>query len=175
MITSRPIMLSVTLLPLAAYGLGIWSEVARNTVGLGFNERFGVGRLADGFGKVTWQELGKFRFESWEYLMVVGMVALLVAAVMGMKRIYRWIPAAYLAMLLGLGGGVGLVMVIYFPILMYNLVSEPLPMDGELFADQLARYMMAGIWLVLLLVWSLMACITWRPAWMTESGNHTHV
>ncbi|RYD68714.1 MAG: hypothetical protein EOP84_29800, partial [Verrucomicrobiaceae bacterium] len=79
MMPFRPIILSVALLSLAAYGLGIWSEAAKNAEDLGFNERFGVARLVEGFGKVTWQELGKLRFESWEYLMVGGIAALLVA------------------------------------------------------------------------------------------------
>lgn len=138
-------------------------------------ERFGVSRLVDGFGKVTWLDLGKLRFEGWEYLMVVGMVALVVAVNVGVRRLSRWIPASYLALLLGLGGWVGLVMVIYLPILLFNMVSEPLPMDGEFFADQLARYMMAGIWLVFLLVWSLLPCITGRPAWTSEPGSRKHV
>lgn len=175
MTPARPITLSATLLSLAAYVLGLWSEAARSAADLGFNERFGVGRLADGYGKVTWQALGKLRFENWEYLMVAGILALLVAASAGVKRIPRWIPAAYLAVLLSLGGWVGLVMAIYLPVFLFNLASEPLPMDGEFFADQIARYMMAGIWILFLLGWSLSAFIRLRPTWMPEPKNRKHV
>lgn len=59
MIPYRLLTLSGSILSLVAYGLGLWSEAARNAAGLGFNERFGVGRLAEGFGKVTWHEFAK--------------------------------------------------------------------------------------------------------------------
>ncbi|RYD37135.1 MAG: hypothetical protein EOP87_04125 [Verrucomicrobiaceae bacterium] len=77
--------------------------------------------------------------------------------------------------MVGLGGWAGLLMVIYLPVFLFNLVCEPLPMDGEFFDDQLARYMMAGIWLMFLLIWSLSAFITWRPARTPESRNRKHV
>ncbi len=175
MTPSRSILLSCTLLSLVAYGLGVWGEAARDAAGLGFNERFGVGRLAEGFGKVTWQGIMGLRFESWDYLMVVGMIALLVAALAGVRRISRWVPAMYLAALLSLGGWPGLVVVVYLPLFLFCLASDPLPMDGEFFADQMARFMMAGIWMLFILVWTLAAFIRWRPAWMSEPRRGRHV
>ncbi|RYD68713.1 MAG: hypothetical protein EOP84_29795 [Verrucomicrobiaceae bacterium] len=164
---SRPLLLvSGTLLSLAVYGLAVWGETARNAEGLGFNERFGIDRLVDGSGKVGVRQFKDLRFEVWEYLSLGGMLVLLIATLAGAGRVSKWIPAAYLGILTVLGGWKGLLMVIFLPLFLFNLVSDPLPMDGEFFADSVARHMGAGVWLLLLLVWSLSGFIRWRPRWM---------
>jgi hypothetical protein len=65
-----------------------------------------------------------------------------------------------------LGGWKGLLMVIFIPAFVFKLIFTPLPMDGEFFADSVARFMGAGVWLLLLLVWSLSGFIRWRPKWL---------
>ncbi len=164
---SRPLLLaSGTLLSLIAYGLAIWGEAASNAAGLGFSERFGIVRLVEGSGKVTFRQLRDLQFEIWEYLSVGGMIVVLAAAFAGMERASKWLPVAYLAILTVLGGWKGLLMVIFLPLFLFNLAFKPLPMDGEFFADSGARHMGAGVWLLLLLVWSLSGFIKWRPRWM---------
>jgi len=164
---SRPLLLvSGTLLSLVVYGLAVWAEAARTAAGLGFSERFGVSRLLGGFGKVTTRQIRDMQFEIWEYLSVLGMVVVMAAALAGMKRVSRWVPAGYLAILVLLGGWAGIMLVVFLPVFLFNLISDPLPMDGEFFAESSARYMGAGVWLVVLLVWSLSGFIRWRPKWL---------
>ncbi len=164
---SRPLLLaSGTLLSLVAYVLAIWGESARNAAGLGFNEGFGIGRLAEGTGKITFQHFKDLRLEVWEYLSVAGMIVVLAAALAGAQRPSRWLPVAYLAILTVLGGWKGLLMAVFIPVFLFRLAFTPLPMDGEFFADSAARQMGAGVWLLLLLVWSLSGFIKWRPRWL---------
>ncbi|MBX3741108.1 MAG: hypothetical protein KF712_08970 [Akkermansiaceae bacterium] len=164
---SRPLLLvSGTLVSLIAHGVAVLGEAARNAAGLGFNERFGIDRLAAGLGRVTSRQFKELQFEVWEYLSFGGMVVVLAAAFAGMERGSRWLPVAYLAVLVVLGGWKGLLMVVYLPVFLFNLVFEPLPMDGEFFADSVARHMGAGVWLLVLLVWSLSGFIKWRPKWL---------
>jgi|GEM_PF-1739244 len=164
---SRPFLLaSGALFSIAAYGLAVWADAARSAAAVGFSERFGIGRLLEGSGKVGVTHFKDLRFEVWEYLSIGAMLVVLVAALAGVGRISKWIPTAYLGILLVLGGWKGLLMVIFLPLFLFNLVSDPLPMDGEFFGDSVARHMGAGVWLLLLLVWSLSGFIRWRPRWM---------
>lgn len=162
------------LLSIAVYGLALWSEAARNAAGLGFNERFGIARLAEGFPKVTAQEWHQLRFDHWEHVAVVGMIAALIAAIVGIRSVPRWLPPAYLAVLLIMGGWVGMVMVVYLPLFVFSLLTDPVPMDGEFFEDSVARYMAAGVWLSCLLVWSVKAFINRPPKVKAEPRVHHH-
>ncbi|WAC20393.1 hypothetical protein OVA24_03245 [Luteolibacter sp. SL250] len=164
---SRPLLLvSGTLISLIAHGVAVLGEAARNAEGLGFSERFGIGRLAAGLGKLTFRQLKDIQFEVWEFLSFGGMVAVMAAALAGMDRGSRWLPVGYLSLLVVLGGWKALLMVFYAPIFLFKLVFEPLPMDGEFFADSTARYMGAGVWLLVLSVWALSGFIKWRPKWL---------
>jgi hypothetical protein len=165
---SRPLLLaSGTLLSLISHALAIWGEAAQNAAGLGFNEQFGIDRLVEGTGKITFQQVKNLQLEVWEYLSLTGMVVVLTAALAGVQRVSKWLPLAYLAILTVLGGWKGLLMVTLIPAFLFRLVFLPLPMDGEFFADSSARYMGAGVWLLLLLVWSLSGFVKWRPKWLT--------
>ncbi|WAC20394.1 hypothetical protein OVA24_03250 [Luteolibacter sp. SL250] len=167
-------LLSVSVLSLAAYALGLWSEAARNAAGLGFNERFGVARLAEGFGKVGLGDLPWSGMDPWEYFAVAGMFAALVAGISELKRIPGWLPPAYLTTLVAMGGWVGLWLAIYIPWFIWCLATDPLPMDGEFFAEDLARYMSAGVWLLFLLILSIMAFIKWLSGKKGETNNRNH-
>lgn len=159
---SRFTVFCAALLSIAIYGLSLWGEAARNAAGLGFNERFGVARLAEGFGKVTARELEGIRFEHWEHLAVAGMLATLVVAIFGIKSIPRWLPPVYLAVLVAMGGWAGMIMAVYIPYFLFCLLTDPTPIDGEFFEDNVARFMALGVWLSCLLVWSVMTFIHYK-------------
>lgn len=168
---SRMVVLFGTLLSLVVYVLAIWGEMARKAEGLGFNERFGVGRLVAGFWEVSWEDLEGVRFGGWEYLVFAGMAAALLVSLAGVERISAWVVPIYLAVTLTLGGWVGMVMAIYLPWFLFCLVADPLPMDGEFFEDHVARGMAAGVWLAMVLCWCVVGFVQMRREWKSQHGR----
>ena len=163
-------------LSLAMYGLSLIGEAARSAAGLGFNEQFGVARLAEGFGKITARELDGIEFERWEFLAVAGMFAAILVAVFGIRSVPRWLPPTYLAVLTAMGGWAGIVMAVFIPYFLFRLITDPTPMDGEFFEDNVARHMALGVWLTCLLVWSVVSFIKYlkRPKPITAKHAPKH-
>ncbi len=174
MFSSRSILLPGPLLSVAAYGLVLVAEAAKRAEGLGFAERFGFGRLADGFGKVGPGDF-HLKLDGWEYVALAGMLAALLAGIAGVRRVPGWLPPVYLGGLLASGGWAALVTVLYLPLFLFRAVIDPLPMDGEFFDDLAARYMMAGLWPLFLLLWISAALFRNWPGRAATATLENHV
>lgn len=150
--SSRALVICCIVACLLFYGLMITGEAARQVAGIGFARTIEWNRMYEALDHVGWRNFRMIGFEPWDYLAWFGMGWVFIFAVRG-RRISPWASAAYLAVLLGAGGWVGLVCAFYLP---YNLLFVFDSMTGEFFMDY-ARQSACGVWAVLLMIWTGMA------------------
>jgi len=154
---------------MATQGFGIWSEAASDAAGIGFAETVGYGRLAGGFGEVSFDQIRSVRLMEWEYLAAIGMLAFLFL-LMVRGPVSKWLAAIYLIALVASGGWMGLMLLPYLP---FNLLFHFNSLDGEALEEGIVRMMLGGLWPWLVLIWTLGAFINWRPEFMRSpaTGN----
>ena len=152
-----------------AYGLSLMCEAAYYAGGIGFNEVVTLERLLDALSCVVPADIAQREFGPTDLIAIAGMFATLFLTLDRIRACPTAVLAAYVFLFVILGGWIGLVVVLYAPFMFWQQI------DGEFFADGVARFVAIGIWagiLVILMGWKFVDAMRSNRV-PTGEGQHS--
>lgn len=123
---------------LLVYLAAVGSEAAYGPGGIGFAEELTWARMSAAYRVTGWADVRALDVTPFGIAAVAGMLTALAAALCGGRVWPTWAISFYAFLLLGSGGWMGFLMLVWLPFAG--------PLDGEFLDDGCARLTAVGLW-----------------------------